>query len=87
MSVAAPTNVPPAQPPPTVRTAGRSAAARASRKTIGVAVAQLVVVLILLGPIIWMYVAAFRPDLDIRSGHLLPIPSPSATSRPCSDTT
>jgi ABC-type glycerol-3-phosphate transport system permease component len=53
-------------------TLGRAAVSRARRKTFGVAAAQLVAVLILLGPIIWMYVAAFRPDLDIRSGRLFP---------------
>ena len=54
------------------RAPGRGAQSRARRRTFGVAAAQLAVVLILLAPIIWMYVAAFRPDLDIRSGRLLP---------------
>ena len=45
---------------------------RKRRRTLGVAVAQLAAVIVLLGPILWMYVAAFRSDLDIRSGRLLP---------------
>lgn len=44
----------------------------ASRHIALVACAQLAAGAIFLSPIIWMYVAAFRPNLDIRSGELIP---------------
>ncbi len=37
-----------------------------------IAAIQLLVVAILLLPVIWLYVGAFRSELDIRSGNLLP---------------
>jgi ABC-type glycerol-3-phosphate transport system permease component len=42
------------------------------RRALGIAAAQLAVTFVLLIPIIWMYVAAFRPDSDIGSGRLIP---------------
>lgn len=36
------------------------------------AIAQVVVAVIFLAPVIWMYLGSFRTDLDIRSGSLLP---------------
>jgi ABC-type glycerol-3-phosphate transport system permease component len=39
---------------------------------LGIAAAQLAVTFVLLIPIIWMYVAAFRPDSDIGTGRLIP---------------
>ena len=72
MSIATSTGVPPAQPPRTPNAVRRSVNAKAARRKWAAAIAQLVVVVVLLAPIIWMYVAAFRPDLDIRSGRLLP---------------
>jgi ABC-type glycerol-3-phosphate transport system permease component len=38
----------------------------------GVAAAQILVALVFLAPVIWMYVASFRTDLDIRGGSLVP---------------
>lgn len=37
-----------------------------------VAAAQVAAAVVLLAPVIWMYLASFRPDLDIRSGALVP---------------
>lgn len=46
--------------------------ARRSRRTSLVAAAQIAAAIVFLAPIIWMYVASLRPNLDIRSGDLLP---------------
>jgi len=57
------------------RKAGRWRGTRARRRTartIAVATAQLLAVVLLLAPIIWMYLAAFGPNLDILNGGLLP---------------
>jgi ABC-type glycerol-3-phosphate transport system permease component len=45
---------------------------RRARRTGLIAGAQIVVAIVFLAPIIWMYVASLRPNLDIRSGNLLP---------------
>jgi len=45
---------------------------RRARQTIFVAGAQTVAALVFLAPIVWMYVASLRPDLDIRSGNPVP---------------
>ena len=45
---------------------------RATRRTTLIAAAQIAVAVVFLAPIIWMYVASLRPNLDIRSGNLLP---------------
>jgi ABC-type glycerol-3-phosphate transport system permease component len=37
-----------------------------------IAVAQIAAAVVFLAPIIWMYVASLRPNLDIRSGRLIP---------------
>jgi ABC-type glycerol-3-phosphate transport system permease component len=41
-------------------------------RTTGIAVAQVLAVLVFLGPIIWMYVSSLRPSLDIQTGSLIP---------------
>jgi ABC-type glycerol-3-phosphate transport system permease component len=46
---------------------------RHTRRTWIIATAQLVAAIVFLAPILWMYVASLRPNLDIRSGN--PIPS------------
>jgi ABC-type glycerol-3-phosphate transport system permease component len=45
---------------------------RKNRKTTLVASAQIAAAVIFLAPIIWMYVASLRPNLDIRSGNPFP---------------
>lgn len=45
---------------------------RGTTRTLTASVAQVLVALVLLAPIIWMYLAAFGPNLDILSGGLLP---------------
>ncbi len=45
---------------------------RRARRTGLIAGSQIVVAIVFLAPIIWMYVASLRPNLDIRSGNLLP---------------
>jgi ABC-type glycerol-3-phosphate transport system permease component len=50
----------------------RQLTTRRNRKTTLVATAQIAAAVIFLAPIIWMYVASLRPNLDIRSGNLFP---------------
>jgi ABC-type glycerol-3-phosphate transport system permease component len=45
---------------------------RRARRTGLIAGSQILVAIVFLAPIIWMYVASLRPNLDIRSGNLLP---------------
>ena len=50
----------------------RALTIRRSRRIALIASAQVVVAIVFLAPIIWMYVAFLRPNLDIRSGDLIP---------------
>ena len=50
----------------------RALTIRRSRRIALIASAQVVVAILFLAPIIWMYVASLRPNLDIRSGDLIP---------------
>jgi ABC-type glycerol-3-phosphate transport system permease component len=50
----------------------RQLTVRRSRKTTLVATAQIAAAVVFLAPIIWMYVASLRPNLDIRSGNPFP---------------
>ena len=50
----------------------RELTVRRKRKTTLVAAAQIAAAVIFLAPIIWMYVASLRPNLDIRSGNPIP---------------
>jgi ABC-type glycerol-3-phosphate transport system permease component len=54
------------------RIATALAAVRVEPRVIGFAFIQLAVAFVFLIPIIWMYVAAFRPDSDIGTGRFLP---------------
>lgn len=45
---------------------------RARTRTSSFAATQLVVTFVVLIPIIWMFVAAFRTDADIQTGSLIP---------------
>jgi ABC-type glycerol-3-phosphate transport system permease component len=45
---------------------------RRNRRTTWVATAQIAAAVVFLAPIIWMYVASLRPNIDIRSGNPLP---------------
>ncbi|HEY3088886.1 MAG TPA: carbohydrate ABC transporter permease [Jatrophihabitantaceae bacterium] len=61
-------------PPGAARTSARRlhSTRRSRRRTAAIAIAQVAVVLAFLIPIIWMYVASFRPDGDIQTGRLWP---------------
>src|SRR6266576_2293233 len=57
---------------PTIPARRVSPKRRNQRRTATIAIAQVAVVLFFLIPIIWMYVASFRPDGDIQSGRFWP---------------
>jgi ABC-type glycerol-3-phosphate transport system permease component len=65
------TSAPPRTAP--IATAPRKRSNRhETRRTALIAIAQIAVVCVFLIPIIWMYVASFRPDIDIQTGRLWP---------------
>lgn len=43
-----------------------------ARRTVMVALAQVAAAIVFCAPILWMYVASLRPNLDIRTGSLIP---------------
>jgi ABC-type glycerol-3-phosphate transport system permease component len=53
-------------------TTRRAVDRRHRRRTLLVSIAQIAAAAIFLAPIIWMYVASLRTNIDIRSGSLLP---------------
>jgi ABC-type glycerol-3-phosphate transport system permease component len=57
---------------PTIPARRVSSRRRSHRRTARIAIAQVGVVLVFLIPIVWMYVASFRPDGDIQSGRFWP---------------
>jgi ABC-type glycerol-3-phosphate transport system permease component len=54
------------------RARARTLTVRRNRRTSLVATAQIAAAVVFLAPIIWMYVASLRPNLDIRSGDPFP---------------
>ena len=59
------------QPSPGLDTTVLAVRSHARRTTL-IAVAQVAAALVFLAPVLWMYLASLRPNIDIRTGNLLP---------------
>lgn len=57
---------------PALQVRQRALVRRHGRRTAAVAVAQVAAAVVFCAPILWMYVASLRPNLDIRTGSLIP---------------